>query len=945
MAPVQNTFSIIPNPPSAIDGCRDDALESQPSHRPMTTKQVKKAYRKANTGPKLSKAEKRRIELFEQDRIRKEFEKEKNQARARAARDRKKEKEQQERAEKKKKGLPLVDVHPSQDTIARFVRGNAKRQGSRETSLPAAATVDDTSSGASATEDEEESQPPHKKKKVELPAREENKDEDEDSRSTPPATRGYLNPRAVSPKIIAAPTERRPTPKKPDPKGGDLALLEKCIHEELFGELLDTVETTLESKESVQDSKTTLSKDEYVNRSSLPVLRGSPDLSSVVAEISTEEEKPRSGTLPSSQRPPPNTFATNQTDPGGSKGSEAPTLNHAVSTASAQDIIEDPIAKAPRMTQPLVSTAPPFKSPKTPMGPPPVPKFKSRTRGTVGESRPPHFLLKQTQAPVSPCIADPNPRTGQAPHHHCHAPTRTTQEEENPPTSTQLFVFNHLDDFFPTPSQEARELFGEPKPSNPEATGGPPGFRTPRPARSPLRKNTSPSSVLAKSGSNRRITALKKAERKCGLVQRANPPNRPSNRDLPSIVNNPTPENSVPFDMPFFSTQDFVLSSQDVRDLEDETRSSSSSLMKEEKPGHRLTGASKKRDPSLHKAVKSVLNAKLTPPSSSLNASKNRDPSLPKAVKSVLRVKLTPSPSSLNPPRINKSQLNPTARLVGKHGRTDPPSRVPDEPVRPAKPLTLPPMNKVSLSATIRKNDSTCNRPGMSAESIEAPKSTTLDSMPRRKRDSRKVQAKNCAAPLQVPPEPSLVSSGRKVQYRDTSAETNPTTAREGVCVRQSAQGVPERFDTSDDGLDRLLLESVADCDDIPTAKSSASTPRSTGRGGSAPRPQSHSQAKGHPRPRPLNQLPGSVTKAAPNHTTNDPSNKEAGRRGRLRSSYEQLMQLLENKENKENNKATGPNKGNKEWEQGRKREQRVPASQETDYGDAGLDDILWEIF
>lgn len=122
MAPVQNTFSIVPNFPSANN--RDDGDSAERASRPaMTTKQAKKAYQKANRGPKLSKAEIRRQELLEQDRIRKEAEKERNQARARVARDRKREKEDNERAAKKRKGLPLVNVRPSQDTIARFIRG------------------------------------------------------------------------------------------------------------------------------------------------------------------------------------------------------------------------------------------------------------------------------------------------------------------------------------------------------------------------------------------------------------------------------------------------------------------------------------------------------------------------------------------------------------------------------------------------------------------------------------------------------------------------------------------------------------------------------------------------------------------------------------------------------------------------------------------------------
>ncbi|KAI2621039.1 hypothetical protein GGS21DRAFT_536187 [Xylaria nigripes] len=126
MAPlVQNTFLVIPDVPSALNSLNSaNNASTRMSRRPMTTKQVKKAYQEATRGPKLSKAERRRQELFEQDRIRKEFEKERNQARARVARNKKKEKEALKRAERKHKGLPLVDVRPSQDTIARFVRAN-----------------------------------------------------------------------------------------------------------------------------------------------------------------------------------------------------------------------------------------------------------------------------------------------------------------------------------------------------------------------------------------------------------------------------------------------------------------------------------------------------------------------------------------------------------------------------------------------------------------------------------------------------------------------------------------------------------------------------------------------------------------------------------------------------------------------------------------------------
>ncbi|KAK7423582.1 hypothetical protein QQX98_001040 [Neonectria punicea] len=124
MAPAQRTFTLIPQHPVRND-------PAAPT-RPMTSKQVQKAYKAATKGPRLTRAERIREEKAEQERIRKEFEKEKASAKARAAREKKKGKELAEKEEKRKKGLPLVSVRPSQETIAWFVRGNgtAKKRDS-----------------------------------------------------------------------------------------------------------------------------------------------------------------------------------------------------------------------------------------------------------------------------------------------------------------------------------------------------------------------------------------------------------------------------------------------------------------------------------------------------------------------------------------------------------------------------------------------------------------------------------------------------------------------------------------------------------------------------------------------------------------------------------------------------------------------------------------------
>lgn len=95
----------------------------------MTSKAAKKAYLKANQGPKISRAEQRRLEAEERARQREEEEKERNARRAKAARERKAQKEQAQRDARKKEGLPEPSrfVRASQPTISRFIVSGAKR--------------------------------------------------------------------------------------------------------------------------------------------------------------------------------------------------------------------------------------------------------------------------------------------------------------------------------------------------------------------------------------------------------------------------------------------------------------------------------------------------------------------------------------------------------------------------------------------------------------------------------------------------------------------------------------------------------------------------------------------------------------------------------------------------------------------------------------------------
>jgi hypothetical protein len=96
----------------------------------MTSKAAKKAYAQANRGPRVSRAEQRRREAAELEAQKKEYERERAAAKAKAAREKKALKANVEREERRKLGLPEPNrfVRASQPTISRFVRGDSGKR-------------------------------------------------------------------------------------------------------------------------------------------------------------------------------------------------------------------------------------------------------------------------------------------------------------------------------------------------------------------------------------------------------------------------------------------------------------------------------------------------------------------------------------------------------------------------------------------------------------------------------------------------------------------------------------------------------------------------------------------------------------------------------------------------------------------------------------------------
>ncbi|ROW04921.1 hypothetical protein VPNG_07011 [Cytospora leucostoma] len=191
-----------------------------------------------------------------------------------------------------------------------------------------------------------------------------------------------------------------------------------------------------------------------------------------------------------------------------------------------------------------------FKKPGSPFVHRPQEKIINRPLTTGLPSAPPNFRVPA--APQTPTFARPKflPRHVKVPSRVPvqASPTyagsrRLAVEAANAfPTSTQLLVLNHADELFPSASQVAEELF-EDQQSTPKA-----GAIT----RPPPKVQESPKSSVK-------------------TVAAPRPGPRPNERILSTSLQGNQPRNfagDVPLDFPFLSTQDFVLSSQDLMELE-----------------------------------------------------------------------------------------------------------------------------------------------------------------------------------------------------------------------------------------------------------------------------------------------------------------------------------------------------------------------------------------
>ncbi|KAI1804308.1 hypothetical protein F4811DRAFT_284177 [Daldinia bambusicola] len=860
MAPGQNIFSIIPNAPCAINGGLD-APQSRPSKRPMTSKQAKKAYQKTNKGPKLSKAEQRRQELFEQDRIRREFEKERNQARARAAREKKKEKEEKERAEKKKKGLPLVEVHPSQATIAWFVRGDKKKNPEDQKGInsPVADQHDsdesdesgDCNSGALSGEDEPEP-PPKKQKTVSIdteyspssagiPNCSASSLQDLDSRGTPQAASNAAKSPVPDPQMVEHLTI----------DADDLATM--VLPDELFDGPVDAVGNSpkndadldvdfLLQEEIVPDSPSQPKSLDY---------RSSP----VTTKDFLPGQNAKESTLPPADRLPlqnlgaskVNSRVTNTPQPQELGLDQVKPVYHTPSPAT------DPSICVSESTQPSISQSKSFQHPKTPMGPPPIPpKFRSRGHLSAVNPRTPSLLAKAHASSYCP-VPNPNPNPIPNLSRSHRVPQRS--QEEQPPTSTQLFMLGHLDDLFPSPSQEVEEIFGESK-SNIRGNDSKQECKVAQTSKPPTARSLPSKSISAVSDQNYFGSATRNGrteDEKCpSSIQIRGSPLLPT-------ANINSSEDFESLDMPFFSTQDFLLSSQDLEDLGGGETSSSRLELRDGQDSYNSTSENP------------VSNDRIDSPASSYLSTQEQS----RGSKPQVRAGLYYDRSQL-------SHFRPVSKATG-----------------------------LGSSKAVYEKTTALDTPTESSRSHSGSFKNKSDLQ---KKACGMLQVEKNMAPPRASPKPFFTSSRREVN-RIYTTERKKTTAWENASTRRNVQEELKRLQRTEDKKSKW---STPVCEIGGENKNSSKHSMSN----LASRPQD--QVKDQSRPRSINQLSSSAG-GIPNQKIEDPIEPRP-RPNQSRSPYEKMLELLEHTESH------------------KQKQQEITASQETDYGEAGLDEVLNEM-
>lgn len=373
----------------------------------MTSKAAKKAYREANKLPKVSKAEQRRIEAAEIARQKKEYEKEKAAAKAKTARERKLKKEAEEQAKRKKLGLlePSRFVRPSQPTIKTFVKSGTGRKRAWE-------DVNNMLPGGVDTENEHHNQ-------CQSEAQTEN-----------------------STKRLALRREDE------DDEFGDFPSLSQADLPTLFAEPNDKSRTV-----SVESSP---SRSPYARPKPQSVQCEAADHVPMVDQAKFDADMAESQLLTEAMltRTTPASVHQCQYSPFAPKG--ASSLRKRMTETSPVSPCSIPGPQVLKTTTPEIQANGPSKladERSRTMPSPAVPMTVNRLRSRIP--------LSDVSRNMAPPPRPPNDQAAVTSTSRIGAKSEQRLGRENlsiPPTSTLAFLEAHIDDFFPSPSQQVREL-------------------------------------------------------------------------------------------------------------------------------------------------------------------------------------------------------------------------------------------------------------------------------------------------------------------------------------------------------------------------------------------------------------------------------------------------------------------------------------------------------
>lgn len=404
--PNQRIFALVPT----------TLVSTTSSKPPMTSRAAKKAYSKSNQAPRVSRAEQRRRDAEDLDKIKKDAEKEKRTKAARAAREKKAEKEELERRERKRRGEAEKSrwVRASQPSIKGFAFGGI---GKRKRD-------DGEESEGTASGDEEEG----RRKRIAVVTEEDESIEETDTKKADTEVSRRIQ-------VAAAHSMRPPVTNKVAEQ-----LEDKPESEDEFGDFPALSQPAL--LEAILSSSI---------RSTPPVQRVRQPKVLLEAHVDGAMEE-------ASQELPVHRKRHDDDVLFGNTQDEADLLRAQIRSEEAEAVARsDPVEDPPKNRNIAMQQRGQMQKQGAPE---PVLKLDERSENDliretnrVDVAPPPRVQ----DAVVFKVPALPAPRKDVPP----SRPHPTTAIANCAPPSTQAFLEDNIDDFMLTPSQEARELLAE----------------------------------------------------------------------------------------------------------------------------------------------------------------------------------------------------------------------------------------------------------------------------------------------------------------------------------------------------------------------------------------------------------------------------------------------------------------------------------------------------